>query len=82
MLMPSKSDCIAILTAAERVANSEDVVRLSYENLGLSRNRLDATATFLMERGCFKRCSGGHGSYEVGGLSLQGKLRLDQLVHG
>lgn len=82
MLTPSKSDCIAILSAAQRVACADEVVRLSSQNLGLSRNRLDATATFLMERDCFVRCSGAHGNYEVGALSLQGKLRLDQLVHG
>lgn len=82
MLTPSKSDCIALLSAANRVVGADDVVRLSYENLGLSRNCLDATATFLMERACFKRCSGGQGTYDVGGLSLQGKLRLEQLVHG
>jgi hypothetical protein len=82
MLTPSKSDCIAILSAANRLAGADEVVRLSYENLGLSRNRFDATAAFLMERACFKRCSGGQGRCEVGALSLQGKLRLEQLIHG
>ncbi|RKP56478.1 hypothetical protein [Pararobbsia silviterrae] len=82
MLTPSKSDCIALLSAAGRVADAQDVVRLNCQNLGLSQNCLDATATFLMERGCFVHIHGSHGHYEVGGLSLQGKLRLDQLVHG
>lgn len=82
MLTPSKSDCIAILSAAQRVAGVDDMVPLSCHDLGLSRNTLDATANFLMERGCFVRCSGANGHYEVGALSLQGRLRLDQLVHG
>jgi hypothetical protein len=82
MLTPSKADCIAVLSAASRVANVNDRVSLNCSSLGLSRNRLDATAAFLMERDCFVRCQGAQGSYEVGGLSLQGKLRLEQLVHG
>jgi hypothetical protein len=82
MLTPSKADCIAVLSAASRAANANDRVRLNCTTLGLSRNSLDATAAFLMERDCFVRCQGAQGSYEVGGLSLQGKLRLEQLVHG
>jgi hypothetical protein len=82
MLTPSKYDCIAILSAAERVSSTDEVVRLSYQKLGLSLNSLDAAAAFLMERGCFVRCSGGHGDYEIGRLSQQGKWRLEQLVHG
>jgi hypothetical protein len=82
MLTPSKADCIALLSAASRVADPADMVHLNQANLGLSRNCLNATAAFLMERGCFLRCRGTAGSYEVGGLSLQGRLRLEQLVHG
>jgi hypothetical protein len=82
MPMPSKADCIAVLSAASRVSNASDRVRLNCSTLGLSRNRLDATAVFLIERDCFVRCHSGEGVYEVGGLSLQGKLRLEQLVHG
>ena len=82
MLTPSKADCITLLSAASRATDPGNMVRLNYASLGLSRNTLDATAAFLMERGCFVRCHGGAGTYEVGGLSLQGKLRLEQLVHG
>ena len=65
-----------------RKPNANDKVHLDCNTLGLSRNSLDATAAFLMERDCFVRCQGAQGSYEVAGLSLQGKLRLEQLVHG
>jgi hypothetical protein len=82
MLTPSKADCITILSAASRVAGTSDVVRLNHASLGLSRNTLDATAAFLIERACFVHSRGSAGDYEVGGLSLQGKLRLEQLVHG
>ncbi len=82
MLNPSKSDCVAVLLAAQRAAGTGDVVQLSGQSLGLSRNSLNAAASFLIERGCFERSSGVHGSYQVGGLSLQGRLRLEQLVHG
>jgi hypothetical protein len=82
MLTPSKADCIAVLSAASRAANANDRVHLNCTTLGLSRNSLDATAAFLMERDCFVRCQGAQGTYEVSGLSLQGKLRLEQLVHG
>jgi hypothetical protein len=82
MLTPSKADCIAVLSAASRAANANDRVHLDCSTLGLSRNCLDATTAFLMERDCFVRCQGAQGSYEVSGLSLQGRLRLEQLVHG
>ncbi len=82
MLTPSKADCIVLLSAASRAGDTSSMVRLHHANLGLSRNRLDATVAFLMERACFLRCRDVGGSYEVGGLSLQGKLRLDQLVQG
>jgi hypothetical protein len=37
---------------------------------------------FLVERACFRRYQHGDGHYAVGGLSLQGRLRLDQLSNG
>lgn len=41
-----------------------------------------AAAHFLIERACFRRYQEGDGHYAVGGLSLQGRLRLDQLSNG
>ena len=44
--------------------------------------RMETAAAFLVERACFKRYSEADGHYAVGGLSLQGRLRLDQLSNG
>jgi hypothetical protein len=41
-----------------------------------------AAAAFLVERACFRRYKEGDGHYAVGALSLQGRLRLDQLSNG
>jgi hypothetical protein len=81
MLTPSKSDCIAILTAASELAD-DSMLPLDAGRLGLSRNGMLATVSFLIERACFKRYHDRDGHYAVGGLSLQGRLRLDQLANG
>jgi hypothetical protein len=81
MQHPSKVDCIIILSAASKLDDNA-LLALDPHALGLSRNGMDTAAAFLIERACFKqhRDSGGH--YAVGGLSLQGRLRLEQLRYG
>lgn len=81
MLNPSKVDCITILSAAREVGE-DALLHLDPRTLGLTRNGMETAAAFLIERACFKRHHDGGGQYAVGGLSLQGKLRLDQLVNG
>ncbi|MFM0173242.1 MULTISPECIES: hypothetical protein [Paraburkholderia] len=81
MLNPSKSDCITILSAASELAD-DSMLPLDYGRLGLSRNGMLAAAAFLVERACFRRYQEGDGHYAVGALSLQGRLRLDQLSNG
>lgn len=81
MLNPSKSDCITILSAASELADGS-MLPLEAGRLGLSRNGMQAAAAFLIERACFKHYQRGEGHYAVGGLSLQGRLRLDQLANG
>ncbi|CAB3763887.1 hypothetical protein [Paraburkholderia humisilvae] len=81
MLNPSKSDCITILSAASELPDGK-LLSLDCRSLGLSRNGMDTAARFLIERACFKRYSEGDGHYAVGSLSLQGRLRLDQLANG
>ena len=81
MLNPSKVDCITILSAAREVGE-DALLNLDPRTLGLSLNGMQTAAAFLIERACFKRHRDGGGQYAVGGLSLQGKLRLDQLVNG
>ncbi|MGF6768798.1 hypothetical protein P3T18_001268 [Paraburkholderia sp. GAS199] len=81
MLNPSKSDCITILSAASQLAG-DSMLPLDHDRLGLSRNRMLATAAFLIERACFRRHQEGEGHYAVGALSLQGRLRLEQLSNG
>lgn len=81
MLSPSKTDCITILSAA-RELDEDALLRLDPHTLGLTRNGMATAAAFLIERDCFKRHSEGDGQLAVGGLSLQGKLRLDQFVSG
>jgi hypothetical protein len=82
MLNPSKADCIAILSAASRVSDADSLLPLDHKHLGLSRNAMETAAAFLTERACFTRFTYGVGGISVGGLSLQGRLRLDQLAHG
>jgi hypothetical protein len=84
MLYPSKADCIAVLSAASRVSDTEALLALDPAHLGLSRNAMFNAAAFLTERGCFSRYSFGDAgvSVSVGALSLQGRLRLDQLANG
>lgn len=80
-LNPSKVDCITILSAARELGD-DALLPLDYHSLGLTRNGMEIAAAFLIERACFKRHRDGDGHYAVGGLSLQGRLRLDQLVNG
>ncbi|WP_114813625.1 hypothetical protein [Paraburkholderia kururiensis] len=79
--MLSKSDCITILSAASELAD-DSLLSLDPSRLGLTRNGMETAAAFLIERACFKRYRDGDGHYAVGGLSLQGRLRLDQLANG
>ena len=81
MQHPSKADCITILSAASKLGD-DALLSLDPRALGLTRNGMDTAAVFLIERACFKRAREGGGHYEVGGLSLQGQLRLEQLRHG
>jgi hypothetical protein len=78
---PSKVDCITILSAASKLTD-DALLPLDPHALGLSRNGMDTAAAFLIERACFKQHRDGNGHYAVGRLSLQGKLRLDQLSNG
>lgn len=81
MQNPSKADCIVVLSAASRLAD-QATLDLDADHLGLSRNALKTTAAFLIERDCFKRHSDLDGHLSVGALSLQGRLRLEQLAAG
>jgi hypothetical protein len=81
MLHPTKADCIAILSAASRMSDA-DSLALDPIRLGLSRNALMNAAVFLTERGCFRHYTLGDSGFSVGALSLQGRLRLDQLANG
>jgi hypothetical protein len=81
MLNPSKVDCITILSAARELGDGA-WLHLDPHSLGLTRNRMQAALSFLIERGCFKQHSHGNGRHAVGGLSLQGRLRLDQFISG
>lgn len=81
MLNPSRADCIAILSAASRIADQTTLLDLNYKNLGLSRNGMETAASFLIERDCFMRHREINGQTAVGGLSLQGRMRLDQLAN-
>jgi hypothetical protein len=81
MLNPSKSDCITILSAASQLPEGS-LLALDSRVLGLSRNGMETAASFLIERACFKRYREADGHYAVGSLSLQGRLRLDQLANG
>jgi hypothetical protein len=81
MQNPSKVDCITILSAARELSD-DALLHLDARTLGLTRNAMETAAAFLIERACFKRHRDGDGQYAVGGLSLQGKLRLEQFVNG
>jgi hypothetical protein len=81
MLNPSRADCIAILSAASRIADQTTLIDLDYKNLGMSRNGMETAASFLIERDCFMRHREINGQVAVGGLSLQGRMRLDQLAN-
>ncbi|WP_250512588.1 hypothetical protein [Caballeronia sp. INDeC2] len=82
MLCPSNADCNAILSAASCVSDAEVLLALDHKHLGLSRNAMETAAAFLTERGCFSRYSFCAAGVSVGALSLQGRLRLDQLTNG
>ncbi|MDR5830788.1 hypothetical protein P9250_23225 [Caballeronia sp. LP006] len=79
---PSKADCIAILSAASRLNEPGTLLALDPGHLGLSRNAMETAAVFLTERGCFSGYSFDAAGVAVGALSLQGRLRLDQLANG
>jgi hypothetical protein len=81
MQNPSKTDCIAILSAARELRDGSSI-SLDPQSLGLSRNGMDTAMAFLLERACFTSHQQADGHYEVGALSLQGKLRLEQLANG
>jgi hypothetical protein len=81
MLNPSRADCIAILSAASRIVDQTTLLDLNYKNLGLSRNGMETAASFLIERACFTRHCEVDGQTAVGALSLQGRMRLDQLAN-
>lgn len=81
MQNPSKIDCIAILSAARELDDGA-LLPLDPHALGLSRNGMDTAFAFLIERACFTSHRASDGHYAVGALSLQGKLRLDQLANG
>lgn len=81
MLHPSKVDCITILSAARELGD-DALLPLDPHALGLTRNGMETAAAFLIERACFKQHRDGDGHYAVGGLSLQGRLRLEQFVNG
>jgi hypothetical protein len=81
MLNPSRADCIAILSAASRIVDHTTLLDLNYKNLGLSRNGMETAASFLIERACFTRHREVDGLTAVGALSLQGRMRLDQLAN-
>ena len=81
MQNPSKVDCITILSAARELGD-DALLHLDARTLGLTRNAMETAAAFLIERACFKHHRNGDGHYAVGGLSLQGRLRLDQFVNG
>ncbi|TDN66870.1 hypothetical protein B0G77_0083 [Paraburkholderia sp. BL10I2N1] len=81
MLNPSKSDCITILSAASELTD-DAMLSLDASQLGLTRNGMETAAAFLVERACFKCYQESDGHYAVGGLSLQGRLRLEQLSNG
>ncbi len=81
MQNPSKTDCITILTAARELGDGT-LLPLDPQTLGLSRNGMDTAIAFLIERACFTSHRQADGHYAVGALSLQGKLRLEQLANG
>ncbi|OTP80852.1 hypothetical protein PAMC26510_01215 [Caballeronia sordidicola] len=43
---------------------------------------MEVAATFLIERDCFTQHRDINGLLAVGGLSLQGRMRLEQLSNG
>jgi hypothetical protein len=79
---PSKADCIAILSAAQHAAEQGTLLDLDHDHLGLTLNGMETATAFLMERDCLTSSVDGHGHLIVSGLSLQGRLRLDQLANG
>ncbi|KMQ79644.1 hypothetical protein BPMI_04415c [Candidatus Burkholderia pumila] len=81
MLHPSKANCIAILSAASCVSDTDSLLVLDPTRLGLSRHALVNAAVFLTERGCFSRYTCEVGHFSVSALSLQGRMRLDQLAN-
>lgn len=79
---PLRADCIVILSAASRISDKTTLVDLDYKRLGLSRNGMEVAASFLIERDCFTGHREVNGQVAIGPLSLQGRMRLDQLANG
>ncbi len=71
-----------ILSAVSRVRETDALLAIDHTRLGLSRNAMVNAAVFLTERGCFCHYTLDVGQYSVGALSLQGRMRLDQLANG
>lgn len=80
MLAPSKADCIAVLAAADCLRDPHAMLALNPGNFGLSRNSMETTALFLIERACFVSHQKNAAGFTVGALSQQGKWRLEQLA--
>jgi hypothetical protein len=79
MLAPSKADCITVLAAADRLRDPHAVLALHPGDFGLSRNSMETTARFLIERDCFVSYQKNAAGFTVGALSRQGRWRLEQL---
>jgi hypothetical protein len=82
MINPSKADCIAVLCAAQQGTFLNLDPERDAERIGLTRNGMETAVAFLTERDCFTRRTDSNGHVVVSGLSLQGRLRLDQLANG
>jgi hypothetical protein len=81
MFTPSKADCISVLAAADHLREPQASLTLTPERFGLSRNCMETTALFLIERDCFVSHHKSAAGFAVGALSQQGKWRLEQLTH-
>ncbi len=78
---PSRTDCIAILSAASRVGEADSLLALDHTHLGLSRNAMVRGRVSDRAR-LFQSLYLRHPGFAVGALSLQGRMRLDQLSNG
>ena len=64
MQNPSKTDCIAILSAARELRDGS-LISLDPKALGLSRFGMDTAMSFLLERACFTSHQQADGHYAV-----------------